>query len=113
MNHQEALNDPESIAVIGMDGRFPGAKNLNSFWQNLRDGVESISVFTDEELLTSGVDLQLLQNPNYVKAKGVLEDIELFDAAFFGFNPKEAEITESSTSAIFRMCLVSFGKCWL
>ncbi|MBD2207318.1 acyltransferase domain-containing protein [Calothrix sp. FACHB-1219] len=94
MNHQEAFNEPESIAVIGMDGRFPGAKNLNSFWQNLRDGVESISSFTDAELLASGVDAQLLQDPNYVKAKGVLTDIELFDAAFFGFNPKEAAITD-------------------
>jgi acyl transferase domain-containing protein/acyl carrier protein len=82
------------IAIIGMSGRFPGARNIDEFWRNLRDGVESISFFTDQELESSGINPVLLNNPNYVKAKGVLQDIELFDASFFGFNPREAEIMD-------------------
>ncbi|MDZ8184108.1 MAG: beta-ketoacyl synthase N-terminal-like domain-containing protein [Nostoc sp. ChiSLP02] len=82
------------IAIIGLTGRFPGAKNLDEFWHNLQNGVESISFFSDEELLASGVDAALLTNPNYVKANAVLEDVELFDAAFFGFNPRDAEMTD-------------------
>ena len=80
------------IAVIGLAGRFPGAANVEQFWQNLRDGVESISFFSDEEL--EGVNPALLQNPNFVKARGVLEHAEFFDAAFFGYNPREAEIMD-------------------
>lgn len=88
-----SLNGSE-IAIVGMEGRFPGAKNIEEFWQNLQNGVESISFFTDEELLASGIDANVINDPNYVKAGGVLEDVELFDAGFFGFNPREAEITD-------------------
>ncbi|MEC4816405.1 MAG: beta-ketoacyl synthase N-terminal-like domain-containing protein, partial [Scytonema sp. PMC 1069.18] len=82
------------VAIIGMAGRFPGAKNIEEFWQNLRDGIESITSFTDEELISKGIDPSLLNDPNYVKAGAVLEDVELFDASFFGFNPREAEIID-------------------
>ncbi|HYW19655.1 MAG TPA: SDR family NAD(P)-dependent oxidoreductase [Nodularia sp. (in: cyanobacteria)] len=84
----------ESIAIIGLSGRFPGAKNITEFWQNLCDGVEAISQFSDEELIAAGVDQSLFNNPNYIKAGSVLENIDLFDAGFFGFNPKEAEMTD-------------------
>jgi acyl transferase domain-containing protein len=82
------------VAIIGMAGRFPGAKNTTKFWQNLRDGVESIAFFTEQELVAAGVDPALLRNPSYVKARGVLEDIEWFDAAFFGVTPREAAIMD-------------------
>ncbi|QDL10795.1 polyketide synthase [Brasilonema octagenarum UFV-E1] len=82
------------IAIIGMAGRFPGAKNVEEFWQNLQSGVESISFFSDEELLSSGIEKAVLSDPNYVKARAVLEDVELFDASFFGFNPREAEVSD-------------------
>jgi len=91
------MSDAESgieIAVIGMAGRFPGAKNLEQFWQNLCDGVESIKFFTDEELLAKGNDEELLADPNYVKAEAVLDDIEMFDASFFGFTPREASLMD-------------------
>ncbi|MBE9034042.1 type I polyketide synthase [aff. Roholtiella sp. LEGE 12411] len=84
----------QSIAIIGMTGRFPGAKNITEFWQNLCDGVEAISQFSDEELIAAGVDPSLFKNANYIKAGAVLDDIDLFDAGFFGFNPKEAEMTD-------------------
>ncbi|PHK32285.1 polyketide synthase, partial [Nostoc linckia z15] len=87
-------DDSDEIAIIGITGRFPGANNVDKFWENLRDGVESISRFTDEELLAAGVDAALLSDANYVKAGSIMEGIELFDAAFFGYTPREAEITD-------------------
>jgi acyl transferase domain-containing protein len=84
----------DSIAVIGMSGRFPGAQDLVRFWQNLRDGVESISFFSDAALTEAGTDPAVRQDPRYVGAGGVLSDIDLFDASFFGFNPREAEIMD-------------------
>lgn len=95
--HEESrFNSPalDGIAIIGMAGRFPGARNLHEFWQNLRDGVESISFFSDQELLAAGIDPATLQDSQYVKARGMLDDIDLFDAAFFGYTPREAEILD-------------------
>lgn len=82
------------IAIVGMVGRFPGAKNLTEFWENLKNGKESISFFTKDELIAAGIEQELLDNPNYVKAKGVLEESDLLDALFFGFTPREAEIMD-------------------
>ncbi|MCK4785650.1 MAG: polyketide synthase, partial [Desulfobacteraceae bacterium] len=84
----------EGIAVIGLAGRFPGAKNINQFWQNLRNGVESIIQFTDEELKAQGVPPEKLNDPNYVKAGTIIEDGEKFDATLFGYTPREAEILD-------------------
>ncbi len=84
----------EGIAVVGLSGRFPGANNIEEFWRNLRGGVESVRFFTDEELLAAGVSPQKLTDPNFVKAGAVLDGIEEFDANFFGFNPREAEIMD-------------------
>ena len=94
MSDLEINNSVEGIAIIGMAGRFPGAKNIEEFWQNLKNGVESVTFFTDEELLSAGVDASVLNDPNYIKAGAILEDIELFDAGFFGFNPREAAIID-------------------
>ncbi|HEW97759.1 MAG: hypothetical protein DRR16_17350, partial [Candidatus Parabeggiatoa sp. nov. 3] len=82
------------IAIIGMSGRFPGATDIEAFWQNLQHGVESITFFADEELQASGIDTTTLNKPNYVKASAVLSDIDAFDALFFDINPKEAEMTD-------------------
>jgi acyl transferase domain-containing protein len=79
------------IAVIGMVGRFPGARNLEEFWENIKSGVESVSHFSRQDLLEYGVEPGLLDNPNYIKAKGVLEGLELFDARFFGYSPQDAQ----------------------
>ncbi|MDF5714252.1 MAG: SDR family NAD(P)-dependent oxidoreductase [Rhizonema sp. NSF051] len=94
MDNRESHDSLKGIAVIGMAGRFPGAKTTDEFWQNLCEGRESISFFTDEELLSEGVDPTLLRNPYYVKAGVELSDIEMFDAPFFGFTPREAEVMD-------------------
>lgn len=83
-----------AVAVIGMAGRFPGAANLDEYWNLLRSGTEAISTFSDEELLEAGVDAATLSQKGYVRAGGMLKDAELFDAKFFNFTPLEAEITD-------------------
>jgi len=82
------------IAIIGMSGRFPGARSLAELWRNLRDGVESISFFTAEELIEEGLDPALAGDPAYVRAKGVIAGVEMFDSAFFGFTPREAALMD-------------------
>src|SRR5262249_45855780 len=72
----------------------PGARNIEEFWRDLRDGIESISFFSDEELLASKIAPAILREANYVKARGIIEDADLFDASLFGFSPREAEIID-------------------
>jgi phthiocerol/phenolphthiocerol synthesis type-I polyketide synthase E len=81
----------EPIAIIGMACRVPGARTLADFWHNMRHGVESITRFSREELLASGVNEQALGDPDYVPASGYLGGADRFDAEFFGLRPAEAE----------------------
>ncbi len=85
---------PEAIALVGLSGRFPGAPDAESFWRNLRDGVESIATLSDAELAEAGVDPDLAARPGYVRRAGVVEGIDRFDARFFGFSPREAELLD-------------------
>jgi len=90
-------NSPQTgleVAVIGMAGRFPGANDIHTFWENLKNGVESITFFSDEELLESGIAPEILESPNYVKAKGYIEDLQYFDASFFNYTPNEAAVMD-------------------
>ncbi len=89
-----AAAGPRDIAVIGMSGRFPGARDLDQFWTNLRDGVEGITTFSDAELRAAGVPESLLAHPDYVKAGSPLAGIEDFDALFFGYSARDAEILD-------------------
>ncbi|HMB71220.1 MAG TPA: beta-ketoacyl synthase N-terminal-like domain-containing protein, partial [bacterium] len=82
------------IAVIGMALRVPGAVTVETFWDNLRNGVESITRFTPDELRAAGVPEELIADPKYVPAAGVIDDHDLFDAAFFGYPPREAEVMD-------------------
>jgi phthiocerol/phenolphthiocerol synthesis type-I polyketide synthase E len=83
-----------SIAIIGMAARLPGAEDVESFCRNLRGGVESITFFSEEELKARGVDSAALHQPHFVKAAPVLERVGHFDAAFFGYSPREAELMD-------------------
>ncbi|HLP62204.1 MAG TPA: polyketide synthase, partial [Candidatus Deferrimicrobium sp.] len=95
----------QEIAVIGMAGRFPGAKDVNQFWENLKNGIESITFFSKEELLSAGVSTDLLDNPNYVTCGGgLLDNKEYFDAAYFGYSPMEAELMDPQVR-IFHECV--------
>jgi len=92
------LNDVDGhdnlVAVVGMAGRFSDAPDVATFWQNLSRGVESVREFSDEELAGRGVSAELRRDPHYVPLGTVLEDIDRFDAAFFNYTPREAEIMD-------------------
>lgn len=82
------------IAIVGMAGRFPGARTLAEFWRNLQGGVESIRFLSDDELRAAGVREDQLADPNYVRAAAVLDDMEWWDAPFWGFTPLDASIMD-------------------
>ncbi|BFV59628.1 type I polyketide synthase [Kitasatospora sp. CMC57] len=84
----------DGIAIIGMAGRFPGAGDLTEFWANLRDGVESILPLSDEQLTAAGVAPEVFGRPDYVKAAPAFHGSELFDAEFFGYTAREAEVMD-------------------
>ncbi|MCC5604399.1 type I polyketide synthase [Nostoc favosum] len=88
------LEKQEQIAIIGIAGRFPGARSVDEFWHNIKNGIQSIELLTNDELLTAGVKLEELQNPNYVRAYASFPGIDEFDATFFGYSPREAEILD-------------------
>ena len=91
MTRRHTSQSLDDIAIVGMSGRFPGARNLLQFWDNLRNGVESISFFSEPELASAGIGSAVTRHPDFVNAGGTLDGIELFDAPFFGFTPREAE----------------------
>ena len=83
-----------AVALVGMAGRFPGAADVEALWANLLAGVESIVRVTDEDALAAGVPLAVLEDPLFVRAAAPLEDGERFDAALFGYLPREAELID-------------------
>ncbi|MEW2390540.1 beta-ketoacyl synthase N-terminal-like domain-containing protein [Streptomyces venezuelae] len=84
----------DRIAVVGFSGRYPGASSPREFWALLREGKEAHTEFTDEQLRASGVPEALLTDPRLVRRRPVLDGVELFDAAFFGCTPREAELMD-------------------
>lgn len=84
----------QDIAVIGMSCRFPGADDLDTFWKNLSEGIESITFFGDKELKESGFDTSVYASDDYVKASPLLNDAKGFDAEFFGYTARDAELMD-------------------
>jgi acyl transferase domain-containing protein len=97
----------ESIAVIGLTGRFPGARNVEELWNNLANGVETISRFSDQELKAAGMDPAYSKMPGFVNAGSVLTDIDQFDAVFFGYSARDAECIDPQQ----RLFLESAWEC--
>ncbi len=90
----ESIPNREDIAIIGMDVRVPGARNIEEFWSNLQNGVESVCSFSAEELAAAGVTSETLKDPNFVNSGAQAEDLDCFDALFFGISPREAQIMD-------------------
>ncbi|WP_424184825.1 beta-ketoacyl synthase N-terminal-like domain-containing protein [Actinokineospora sp. G85] len=86
---EQGLED--AIAVVGMAGRFPGAEDVAAFWRNIREGVESVSFFTEDELAAAGVPAEVYRSPDYVPARAVLSGWDGFDAEFFDYSARDAE----------------------
>src|SRR5579859_4535870 len=94
------------IALVAMTGRFPGASSVEQFWQNLHAGQESITWFSEQELLEAGVPVDLLQQPQYVRARPILEEevVSGFDAVFFGYSPREAQLLDPQHRLFLECC---------
>ncbi|MBW4432010.1 MAG: SDR family NAD(P)-dependent oxidoreductase [Pelatocladus maniniholoensis HA4357-MV3] len=106
-NRSRRSHETHDIAIIGMAGRFPGANNLETFWENLKNGIETISFFSEAELLESGVEPELFNQPNYVKARPIIDNVECFDSEFFGYTDREAELLDPQQ----RLLLQSSWEC--
>jgi acyl transferase domain-containing protein len=89
---------------VGLSVRVPGAANARAFWENLRNGVESITSLTDDELRAAGVTDAELGDPNYVRAAAVLQDMECWDAPFFGMSPRDASIMDPQHRLFLECC---------
>ncbi|HEX6650301.1 MAG TPA: beta-ketoacyl synthase N-terminal-like domain-containing protein, partial [Pyrinomonadaceae bacterium] len=83
-----------AIAIIGMAANFPGCRDLDHFWENLSQGTELISRFSEQELDETGIDHALVTDEKYIRAGAVLQNIEMFDASFFKFSPREARLID-------------------
>ena len=91
------------FAIIGMACRFPGASNVDEFWNNLIEGKETISFFSEDEL-SEEVDPAARRHPSYVRAKGILKNCDKFDAGFFGISPIEADIMDPQQRIMLELC---------
>lgn len=83
-----------SVAIIGMACHFPGAASVEQYWSNLVSGKESITMFSEQQLLTLGVDPTAIADPEFVRAGSRIDDSDLFAASFFGYSPREAELMD-------------------
>jgi len=82
------------VAIVAVAGRFPGAADVDVFWDRLRAGEEGVRRLTRDEMLADGAPLEMVDRPEWVAARGALDGVERFDAAFFGLSPREAEILD-------------------
>ena len=87
---EKTPDEPEGIAIIGMSGRFPGAVDVSEYWENIKNGVESITHFSDEQLETRPDPGLTGTGSGFVRSKGILEGVDLFDAKFWGYMPRES-----------------------
>jgi thioester reductase-like protein len=94
MSESDENQAPEAIAILGMAGRFPRARDLDQLWRNLREGVDGVRDLTDEELLASGIPPEVFRRPDYVRAAAPIDGADRFDASFFNVSPREAEILD-------------------
>src|SRR5712691_9323356 len=94
METSNEVTGPE-MDVIGMGGRFPGARGIDQLWENLRSGIESVSAITLEEWAGAiNVHPAFVDRPALVKARPRIDGVDIFDAAFFGYTPREAQILD-------------------
>ena len=94
----------DPIAIIGMRGRFPGASDLDTYWRNLAEGVESIEILSEEDMRAAGIPDNISRLPGYVNASPVLEKIDEFDAEFFGFSARDASLTDPQHRLFLETC---------
>jgi acyl transferase domain-containing protein/surfactin synthase thioesterase subunit/acyl carrier protein len=96
------------IAIIGLSCRFPGAATADEYWKNLCEGVESITFFSDQELVAANIDQTLVADPSYVKAAPMLRNVEMFDASFFDYSPRDAALMDPQHRLFLEVCWETF-----
>ena len=96
------------IAIIGMSGRFPMAKNIHEYWDNLINGKECYTHLSDEQMIATGVDPNLLKDPDYVKVSPILDDYDKFDCQFFGYTPREVSMMDPQQRLFLECCWEAF-----
>jgi phthiocerol/phenolphthiocerol synthesis type-I polyketide synthase E len=89
-----SLHANELIAITGMAARLPGARTIAELWRNLLDGTEAVRQFSVDELAAAGVPREQIDHPRYVRWGTVIDEIDHFDAEFFGFSNHEAKVTD-------------------
>jgi amino acid adenylation domain-containing protein len=112
MVKRDSAAGQEPVAIIGMAVRLPGAPDVESFWQLLTEGREAIRFFDPSELDAS-IPAELVADQNYVPARGVIDDADRFDAAFFGIAPNEAELMDPQQRVFLELawsCLENAGQ---
>jgi len=107
MPHSPQSEAQDKVAVIGMAGRFPGAGDIHALWECLCQGRETITFFSEEQLDPS-ISRELIRDPRYVKARGILEEADTFDADFFGIPPMEAEVMDPQARILLEVAWETF-----
>ncbi|GAB7105789.1 type I polyketide synthase [Streptomyces phaeofaciens JCM 4814] len=102
--HAGGQSAARRIAVIGLAGRFPGARDVKQLWANLVEGVESLTELTDEQLRLSDVSEETIGSPHYIRRRPLMDDVEGFDAGFFGYRPREADIADPQQRVFLEVC---------
>ncbi len=102
--HNSDFDPMQTIAIVGMAGRYPGSRDLDELWQHLKNGDELVTFFTREQMIADGVPEAMIDDENYVGAASILPDIDKFDAAFFNFSPKEAEMMDPQQRFFLECC---------
>ena len=98
------MADENSIAIVGMAGHFPGARSVREYWSMLEAGRDATRWLTPEELVAAGESFSAIQDPRYIRATMALPDMEMFDAGFFGFSPREAAILDPQHRHFLECC---------
>ncbi len=101
-------NSAFDIAIIGMAGRFPKANNIHEYWENLKNGRECFTQLNDEQIIASGVNPDLLKDPDYVKVSPILDNYDKFDAHFFGYTPREVSMMDPQQRLFLECCWEAF-----
>jgi amino acid adenylation domain-containing protein len=94
----------EGIAIIGMAGKFAGLDNINEYWKALIEGKALVRIYSEDELKKNGVDDETLKNKHFVPVNGLINTAEYFDASFFGFTPREADLTDPQHRKFLEVC---------
>jgi acyl transferase domain-containing protein len=101
---RQASTVDNRVAIIGMAARFPGARNIDQLWENLVSGTESLTALSDAQLASAGVPASAIGDPNYIRLRPLTDDVDCFDAKYFGYSAREAQIADPQQRLFLEIC---------